>query len=79
MNVAIVAPATSDIENAPVSTPMCLDPRARTHAGVTTCVSAIAAPASSVPPYSATVPPSPRAAVPAAVTSSVATRIRSTG
>ena len=65
VNVAIVAPATSAIENAPVSTPTCRAPCARTHAGVTTWVSAIAAPASSVPPYSAAVPPSPRAAVPA--------------
>ena len=58
MKVAIVAPATSDIENAPVRTPARSGARARTHAGVTTCVSAIAAPASSVPPYSAAIPPS---------------------
>ena len=36
----------------------------------TTCVSAIAAPASSVPRYSGAIPPSPRAAVPSAVHSS---------
>ena len=52
---------------------------ARTSAGVTTCVSAIAAPASSVPRYSGAIPPSPRAAVPSAVHSSASAMIRSTG
>ena len=79
MNVAIVAPATSDVENAPVSTPARCGARARTHAGVTTCGSAIAAPASSVPPYSAAVPPAPRSASPTAVTRQAAASTRSTG
>ena len=79
MKVAIVAPATSEIENAPVSTPARCGARARTHAGVTTCSSAIAAPASSVPPYSAASRPRPRSAVPAAVTRHATSSTRSTG
>src|SRR4051812_32495944 len=79
VKVAIVAPATSEVENAPVSTPTPSVAFARTHAGVTTWVSAIAAPASSVPRYSAGAPPIPRAAVPAAVTRQAASSTRSTG
>ena len=78
--VAIVAPATSAQLNAPVSTPRALGGAfARTHAGVTTWVSAIAAPASSVPRYSGAIPPSPRIAVPTAVTKHATSSTRSTG
>ena len=79
MKVATVAPVTSDIEYAPVNTPARSGARARTSAGTTTCESAIAAPAISVPRYSAATPPRPRIAVPSAVTSAAATSSRSTG
>ena len=79
VNVAIVAPATSAVLNSPVRMPAPWSVFARTHAGVTTCVSAIAAPASSVPRYSGAIPPRPRAAVPSAVHSSASAMIRSTG
>ena len=79
MKVAIVAPITSEVENAPVSRPARCGARARTHAGVTTCSSAIAAPASSVPPYSAAVEPAPRSARPAAVIRQAISSTRSTG
>jgi len=49
VNVATVAPATSVVEKTPVRKPTLSLPRARIHAGVTTWLSAIAAPASSVP------------------------------
>src|SRR5690348_2011664 len=48
-NVASVAPNTSEVEYAPVSTPARSGARARTSAGTTTWLSAIATPASSVP------------------------------
>ncbi len=79
MKVATVAPATSDIENAPVRKPTRSGAFARTQAGVMTWLSAIAAPARSVPPYSAGAPPAPRTAVPAAVTRQAAASTRSTG
>ena len=79
VKVAIVAPATSEVLNAPVSSPARCGARARTHAGVTTCSSAIAAPASSVPPYSAAVPPAPLSARPAAVIRQAVASTRSTG
>jgi hypothetical protein len=79
VNVATVAPATSVVEKTPVRKPTWSLPRARIQAGVTTWLSAIAAPASSVPRYSGAVPPRPRAAVPSAVTSAATHRIRSTG
>ena len=44
-----------------------------------TWLSAIAAPASSVPPYRAGAPPAPRTAVPTAVTRQAAASTRSTG
>ena len=79
MNVATVAPVTSDIEYAPVSTPARSGARARTSAGTTTCDSAIAAPASSVPRYSGAIPPIPRTPVPTAVAIAATTSKRSTG